>query len=146
MRLNSSVHCEEIDRADFPSTCPGENPFAVSLRRANDTNIRVCVPGKIGTFPWTLTRNRQDIAEELYLDLFDGDPTSSVNFKNITATIKCEAKTTRGYFELGNLRTNETYGSLLNRWPEPQHIETDYNDWVRTYDTRKLASFRPTEE
>jgi len=67
------------------------------------------VPGKIGTFPWTLSRNRQTITEELYLDLFDGEITNGKEarseLKNISGTVRCEAQTTRGYFELGELST-----------------------------------------
>lgn len=134
MRFNSSVECKEIDKSSFPSPCPGENPFIARLQKSEDTDIRVCVPGKVGIFPWTLSRSRQDITEELYLDLWDGDlhsyPTSL--FKNISSTIKCEVKTTRGYFELGNYLNNNTFGPLLEHWPSPERMQHDFNDFVET--------------
>ncbi|KAH7073740.1 hypothetical protein BKA63DRAFT_576065 [Paraphoma chrysanthemicola] len=98
MRFNSSVSCKEIDRSAFPSMCPGKNPFVVSLQRSNETTVRICVPGEAGAFPWTTSRDRQDIIEEIYLDLLDGDFSDSSQDQNINATILCQAKTTRGGF------------------------------------------------
>jgi hypothetical protein len=130
LRLNTSIHCTNISRESFPSPCPGETPFAVSLRRTNETEIRVCVPGKIGIFPWTLSRSRQDITEELYLDIRDDTTRGNPNEEVVSATLKCEATTTRGYFELGNKFNNDSYGPLLERWPAPEQMELEFNDWV----------------
>ncbi|KAF2826191.1 hypothetical protein CC86DRAFT_293228 [Ophiobolus disseminans] len=146
MRFNSSVRCSEIDRTSFPTTCPGEGPFSVSLKRANDTTLRVCVPGKIGIFPWTLSRNRQTITEELFLDMWDGDASgtlSSNNDRNISGTVRCETNTTRGYFELGS-RRKSTYGPLLDRWPGREEMQHDFNDWVDAYSSSD--DFIPSEE
>jgi hypothetical protein len=118
LRLNSSIQCTNISRESFPSPCPGETPFSVSLRRTNETEIRVCVPGKIGTFPWTLSRSRDTTRP--------GNPTE----EPVSATIKCEATTARGYFELGNNFNNDSYGPLLERWPTPEQMKLEFNDWV----------------
>ncbi|KAH5336637.1 hypothetical protein HBI42_019520 [Parastagonospora nodorum] len=135
MRFNSSVQCKSIERTSFPSTCPGKMPFFTDIRKSNETSIRVCVPGEVGAFPWTKSRNRQDIIEELYLDLWDGD----VRIANpnegqipVNATIRCEARTTRAYFELGNSHNNNTYGPLLTQWPSRDQMEENSNDWVET--------------
>jgi hypothetical protein len=147
MRFNSSIQCEEIDRASFPSPCPGERPFSVSLQKANDTQIRVCVPGMVGSFPWTRARSRQDLTEELYLDVWDGISTgveSGRNIRPINATMRCEAKTTRGFFELGNIWNNDTYGSLLDQWPSRGPMLEEFNDWVAT--SMSGNGFVPTEQ
>ena len=129
MRFNSSVECKAIERTSFPSPCPGEEPFTASSEKENDISVRVCVPGKLGVFPWTLSRNRQDITEELYLDFWDtyryraGERDTSAN-----ATVRCVMNTTRGYFELGNARNNGTYGPLLEKWPDANAMARDFND------------------
>jgi hypothetical protein len=123
------------------------DPFSVSLQKANDTQIRVCVPGKVGSFPWTRSRSRQDLTEELYLDLYDGIPTgvdSGRNIQTVNATIRCEAKTTRGFFELGNIWNNDTYGSLLGQWPSRGAMLEEFNDWVAT--SLSGNGFVPTEQ
>jgi hypothetical protein len=135
MRLNSSIQCTEIDRASFPNQCLGKGPFVASIGRRDDTKIRVCVPGEIGIFPWTRSRSRQDITEQLYLDLWDRGSSgeqSSAQLKNVSATIMCEAKTTRGFFELGNNLNNDTYSTVRSQWPSREQMQHQYNDWVAT--------------
>jgi hypothetical protein len=112
----------------------------------------VCVPGKVGTFPWTLSRNRQTITEEIYLDIWDGEnlpefERSPSGLVDINTTVRCEAKTTRGYFELGNMYNNNTFGPLLDQWPSPEEMQEDFNDWV-SMDLYRPAGegFKPTEE
>ncbi|KAH6639115.1 hypothetical protein C7974DRAFT_305943 [Boeremia exigua] len=143
MRFNSSVSRSKIERALFPTSCSGEEPFIASFEMKDDISARICVPGKLGVFPWTTSRNRQDIVEELYLDMWgtykyraadsDGDDTN--------VTVHCEVKTTRGYFELGNLSNNGTYGSLLQDWPDADVMARDFNDLVSDDKT----AFVPTE-
>lgn len=98
MRLNSSVECKQIDRAAYPETCSGAQPFTKSYTVQNAVEVRICVPGKMGTSPWSLKRNREDVSEELYMSLWvDGGPGRA----DSNVTVRCEAKTTRGFFELG---------------------------------------------
>lgn len=142
MRLNSSIACRRIDRTSFPASCPGEEPFSASFETTDDISTRICVPGKLGVFPWTLSRNRQDIVEDMYLDMWDtyqyraadsdGDDTN--------VTLHCQMNTTRGYFELGNLMNNGTYGPLLD-WPDSEVMARDFNDLVSDDKT----AFVPTE-
>lgn len=146
MRFNSSITCELIDRASFPSSCPGQGPFTATLKKSKDTDIRVCVPGEIGTIPWTRSRNRQDITEQLYLEIRDGDFSgkhSQSGYSNISAAIRCEGKTTRGFFELGNIWNNDTYAGLLGHWPDQERMLYGYNDWVAT--SIGGAGFVPSE-
>jgi hypothetical protein len=146
LRFNSSIECKEIDGASFPSPCPGEGPFSVILQKANDTRIRVCVPGKVGNFPWTRSRNRQDLSEELYLDLLDDNDSGAGGIRNIhtiSSTVRCVAKTTRGFFELGNTWNDDTYSSLLDQWPSRGPMLEEFNDWVVT--NKGGDGFIPTE-
>ncbi|KAH7411802.1 hypothetical protein DE146DRAFT_602792 [Phaeosphaeria sp. MPI-PUGE-AT-0046c] len=146
MRFNSSISCELIDRASFPSSCPGKSPFIATLKKYKDTEIRVCVPGEIGAIPWTRSRNRQDITEQLYLDIQDGDTSGEHlhdQYRNLNATLRCEAKTTRGFFELGNTWNNDTYTNLLSEWPSHEQMLDNYNDWVAT--SVGGAGFVPSE-
>lgn len=124
MRLNSSVSCKKVPQDQFPSTCSGRRPFTTSLL-SDLLGIRVCAPGEYGVFPWTLSRNRQDITEELFLDVVDN---RDGRYLTANFTLHCEASTTRGYFELGNYRNNQAYGPLLEKWPTPEEMETNFND------------------
>lgn len=68
MRMNSSSSCTNEDPSDFPATCSGEPPFASDLR-LRGLDVRICAPGNYEETPWTLSRDRQDISEELWIDL-----------------------------------------------------------------------------
>lgn len=125
MRFNSTVECEFLSKDKFPANCPGSKPYNTSIEVRNDatsSELRICAPGTWGTSPWTLSRNRQDIKEEVYLQLLDDSD------KDTSSTIHCSSATTRGYFELGNYRTGGAYGPLLEHWPSPDVKERDFND------------------
>ncbi|KAH6017010.1 hypothetical protein HBI82_111500 [Parastagonospora nodorum] len=70
MRLNSSVECQRIQRAAFPSPCPGERPFTRAFSHGNNMT-RICTPRSRGLSPWTMSRSRQDIVEGLYIDILE---------------------------------------------------------------------------
>jgi hypothetical protein len=143
MRLDSPVACSKIERTSFPTSYAGEEPFTASFEMTDDISVRICVPGKLGVLPWTLTRNRQDIVEEIYLDMWDAYKYRAADSDgdDTNVTVHCEVKTTRGYFELGNLRNNGTYGPLLQDWPDADVMARDFNDLVSDYRT----TFVPTE-
>ena len=145
MRLNSSAECKSIDEAAFPETCDGPDPLVASYSSqvkppyGNSTipanfNINVCVPGNLSASPWTLSRDRQDITEDLYIKVhvdYDtwflvwgelGYGAGAVNF-----TVRCTANTTRGYFELPNFRNDFNAGPLLEKWPENETLWNDFN-------------------
>lgn len=135
MRLNSSIKCEEIDRSAMPSPCPGPRPFTASLTRGIQTNISVCIPGNYTASPWTLSRNRQEHVEDMYIDIWDTayapfGGTWASDFGNLTSTMHCAARTTRGFFELGNAQNRNTYGPVLANWPSKDRMERDFNDWT----------------
>lgn len=128
IRLNSSVSCELIPKHKFPTPCPGPRPFHTSLsNRLMD--VRICVPGEYGVTPWSLSRNRQDISEELFIDFEDRTP-GLKSYVSKPFTIQCKASTSRGYFELGNYKNGQTYGPLLEKWPSPEEMKRDFNDYL----------------
>ncbi|KAH7091064.1 hypothetical protein FB567DRAFT_263880 [Paraphoma chrysanthemicola] len=129
MRLNSTVLCREIAQSEFPSQCSGEGPFSASFTRGEQLAVRVCLPGRRGFYPWQLTRNRQSIAEDMYIDV------AVVNSNISSFTRRCTARTTRGYFELGNYRNGFMHGNLMERFEEPDRYakNSKYNDWLSIY-------------
>jgi hypothetical protein len=155
MRLNSSLSCEEIDPDDFPSLCPGDQPFNVSWEGVIGTDVRVCVPGNYTAVPWTPSRNRQEHAEEMYIDIKDTNIPSNTEWDSAnppfdtSSTIRCTATTTRGYFELGNDWNNNTYRPLLQKWPDTAEMVEDFNDWTDTTGsqggTSEVKSYVPSD-
>jgi hypothetical protein len=137
MRLNSSIECKEINPGMIPSPCPGDRPFTVSWESVINTDVSVCVPGDYTAFPWTLSRSRQEYMEEIYIDIKDTNVPQDTTWDSFdppfstSSSIRCTADTTRGYFELGNIWNNNTYGPLLEQWPSPTEMES-FNDWTDT--------------
>ncbi|KAF8164362.1 hypothetical protein K438DRAFT_2067300 [Mycena galopus ATCC 62051] len=130
IRMNSSASCESIPRASFPATCGGARPVQAAF--SNEfIDVRVCAPGEIGTSPWTLSRDRQDISEELYIDLGISSEENLLRVRNFTT--KCTANSTRGYFELGNYFNGFAYGPLIEKWPEPDVLAREFNDYLTTF-------------
>ncbi|KAI0023413.1 hypothetical protein F4780DRAFT_79957 [Xylariomycetidae sp. FL0641] len=127
IRLNSSIQCEYISQADFPSPCPGARPMETHVERP-DLKLDVCAPGNWSEFPFTISRDRQDISESLYLKLeVSSELASLADADNFT--LSCIASTSRGYFELGNERNGFVYGPLLDKWPQPEDIGKNFQDW-----------------
>ncbi|KAJ6188119.1 hypothetical protein N7519_003027 [Penicillium mononematosum] len=124
IRLNSSAVCEKIPRARFPSTCLGKRPFQTSFSSSR-LDIRVCAPGEYWVSPWTLSRNRQDISEELFLDVIDR---REIGSSIASFTLHCTTSTTRGYFELANYMNSQIYGPLLEKWPDAETMSQNFND------------------
>lgn len=126
MRLNSTVTCVESNDSDYPSSCDGSDPFTATFGESGRLKVRICVPGQRGRFPWTVSRNRQAITEELFINVLHASNVSE------TFTRHCTARTERGYFEMGNYRNNNKPSLLFERWIEPDVFaeESDYNDWL----------------
>ncbi|KAL2045792.1 hypothetical protein ABVK25_012054 [Lepraria finkii] len=142
LRLNYSIHCEELNQTDFPSTCPGNNPFNKTYTNidVSDPNpfgdqtsrryrVRICAPGDTTASPWKSTGNRQDISEEFYLD---SETTNNSHFiddlyamNNFTQ--HCTTSTSMGYFELPNYYNNHKAGDLLAVLPSAATISS-WND------------------
>lgn len=135
MRLNSTTSCTNEDVSAFPATCSGGRPF-VSALSLHGMNISICAPGNYEETPWTLSRNRQDVSEELWIDLAI-DPTADEIYTLETQwgeltnwTLHCTVDTTRGYFEIPNVYTNNNPGPLLGTWPSQEEMAKDWNDYL----------------
>ena len=157
MRLNSSVSCRKVESSEFPSPCPGDRPLARSWKHVGGTNVRICVPGNYTAFPWETSRNRQDIIEEIYIDMedrwFKGAKVEDYSPlpMDTSCSIHCTAATTRGYFELGNNLNNNTYGQLLDQWPDTVDMAASFNDWIDTggwgeYSWDRVEPYVPSEK
>ena len=118
-RLNSSLTYDAVNIAEFPQNCgslPGAFYAEYNGRGASYENysIQACMPGDLTESPWRATRNRQDIAELLYLNItingFDWPAHS-------TTVFKVQANSTSGYFELPNLLNGGAPGILLEKDP-----------------------------
>jgi hypothetical protein len=137
LRMNSSVSCELIPKSQFPTSCPGSNPFTATYAANPPINVSlelsVCAPGNQTAVPWTISRNRQDISEELFINLGltntagELGPDGPGNF-----TLHCTSTTTRGYFELGSYQNNFKYGPLLQEWPDSGTLASEFNDYTRS--------------
>ena len=123
LRINSSLQCDYIPEASFPSTNPSPNSFNTSFSNiANVSNAEndateafsFCVYASDGSDAFSQgNRDRQDISEFLYLDL--SLPSSQTN---TSLTYQCRLDTTSGYFELPNYWNNHIAGELLAQWPK----------------------------
>jgi hypothetical protein len=144
MKMNSTVKCRHIEQLELPSSCPGISLFTamLSAKIRMPSMMHVCVPS--GGPPWTVSRNRQDPTKDMYAALKWGLLESHVP---LSITIHCQARTTRGHFELGNYRNNNTYGTLLEKRPSPIEIPKNFNDNVETRPVSESAGrtwFRPS--
>ncbi|PYI03330.1 hypothetical protein BO78DRAFT_472076 [Aspergillus sclerotiicarbonarius CBS 121057] len=128
IRLNSTSACVAVPASEFPQTCPGDRPFVTNLTAPDLLDIRICVPGMYGQTPWTRSRDRQDISEELWIDvvpqLWEFETYQS-NF-----TLRCTTNSTRGYFEISNSRNGNNPGPLLEKWPSQEELAKDFNDYL----------------
>lgn len=124
MRQHSTARCENVPQSSFPSTCPGGSPFTATFLH-HQMAVKVCVPGNSSQVPWTRSRDRQDIDEELWIDV-QVNPTGYVSINNFTT--HCTSTSTRGYFELGNQYNGNVPGPLLEKWPSQEELVADFND------------------
>jgi hypothetical protein len=134
MRLNTSLDCGAISSADFPETCTGDSPFEASYHfhgwdnNTSDLKVRACAPGNHSKSPWTLSRDRQDIEEETFLDVKTAGLFVDAYIPSFT--MKCRSSTTRGYFELGNYHNDYHPGGLIEKWPTSEEMNTEFNDYL----------------
>ncbi|KAF2721973.1 hypothetical protein K431DRAFT_62802 [Polychaeton citri CBS 116435] len=124
-RMNSSATREKIADADFPAGCeflPGAfyvnfNHSGVFDSTSSDGSwsLSACMPANLTLSPWRATRDRQDISEQLYLNISTysmlSGSTPFVGLYRITLN------TTLGYFELPNIFNDHVAGPLLEQSP-----------------------------
>jgi hypothetical protein len=137
MQLNSTVDCEKVSRDTYPQTCGGADAFTANFTRFG-MNFRVCAPREKSEPPWQPNRDRQDLAEELFLDYRTivniTDEYVTINNQHAPPmadfTLRCTARTSRGYFELPNVHIGHSNSRLLDKWPSVDEMEKfhDYED------------------
>ena len=94
-----------------PSFSNAGNISNIQYIVTNPFSFRMCAPDypKVSFSQYSPgSRDRQDLSEDLYLDLSQ----SSANI-----TYHCGINTTIGYFELPNYWNNHNAGELLSKWP-----------------------------
>jgi hypothetical protein len=134
LRQHSLASCEKVPRSSFPSTCTGDLPFTTTFS-SESSEARICAPGNSTNVPWTRTRNRQTIDEELWIDFWSNQYVPRVN-----VTLHCTSNSSRGYFELGNYHNGNVPSPLLEKWPGPQEMAADFNDAMGYTDDEIIPS------
>lgn len=128
-RFNTSVASEEVSEESYPDSCGGPGSFSAStlanlsgldasynvpISADGMMEVKVCALGDSQSFPWNLTRNRQDIAEEAYIHFNSIAMSFLTNGSRIASwTQRIRANTTAGYFMLPNYMNNYQTGPLL---------------------------------
>ncbi|KAK2003630.1 hypothetical protein LX36DRAFT_677460 [Colletotrichum falcatum] len=132
IRLSSSVECEATGRDAFPASCDG---YATSLEGFGVV-VRTCMPGsRANTASGVPPRRRQDVEETLFVDARIGaeaaEPKDFLAEPAENVTIRCVARTTRAFFEIGNLHTGSRPSDMVDQWPSDQDMARfhDY-DWL----------------
>ena len=119
-RMNSSVFYANFTHEEFPKDCDLMPNAYYSHYIYNDTllNVQVCMP-EAGLGPWRATRDRQDITEQMFLDVNWGtlNNAATIDSNPPNATFKLVVNTTLGYFELPNYNNSRTAGALLAKDP-----------------------------
>jgi hypothetical protein len=112
-------------------------PLTKTLDGPKNITIRICAPGHYYKSPWTLSRNRQDITGELYVDVWFPDNTTIipeyarlVHYRISNFTTSCTTTTTRGYFELPNYRNDYLAQPLNDKWPDNGTMWSEWNDYI----------------
>ncbi|KAJ3557923.1 hypothetical protein NPX13_g9828 [Xylaria arbuscula] len=93
-----------------------------------DISMRWCVPGNYTTSSWSDSRSREDISEDMFIDVFVPTGAYDEGESVQSFTTHCSANTTRGYFELPNFHNDLTHGPLLDNFTIHDRYSTTYND------------------
>ncbi|PWY92834.1 hypothetical protein BO70DRAFT_357965 [Aspergillus heteromorphus CBS 117.55] len=154
-RFNTTVVAEGVPADAFPDTCGGSGSFSTSsvanlseLDSAYDIpdsakgvmEFRVCAMGDSQQFPWNLTRNRQDIEEEAYIQFNAVAMSFLTNGCHTTSwTQQIRANTTAGYFMLPNYQTNNEAGPLLETFNlssshDPENVMISQSEGMNIHD------------
>lgn len=126
MRMSYTTNCAQVSKTDFPATCSGSAPFAVSYTAAGSV-IRVCAPGDHTSPLFTISRDRQDVSEDLFIDMSLAEGGSN---DQLDVTWHCTANTSRGYFQLGNYVNKNVHGGLNTHWTSPSRLADHFNDYL----------------
>lgn len=129
IRLSSTAACQVAD--EYPANCDG---YATSLQGFG-ISVRTCMP-RNNTSPATRgvpPRRRQDVDEVLYIDAqISPEAAKTQDFLSEPAqnvTIKCVAKTSRAFFEIGNLQTGLVPSDIISEWPSDEDMAAHFHDY-----------------
>lgn len=133
LRMNSSSMCNEIPASEVPVRCPGsyDRVFYTSYDNANLT-VNICLQTPEGrSGPWNYTEDRQELTETLYITT-SSPWARSGRTPYANGTLRCIAKTSMGYFELGNSFNGGKFGPLLSSFDFPPGTgNSEFSDDVR---------------
>lgn len=131
VRMDSRTTCRIED--SFPEDCAGDNPFFYEYT-SNMTEIKICVEGDVGRYPFKRSRNKQEVKERIWLDLNWPYPLplylAELGGAMENYTMSCEATSRRGWFEIGNYQNGYEPSSMLEHWPSPEEMEENFNDYT----------------
>ncbi|TPX14543.1 uncharacterized protein E0L32_005235 [Thyridium curvatum] len=113
--MTSYATCAPIDRTAFPEPCPGPHPFTTQLDFPTAGGLRVCVPGDFSRALWENNLKKQDVEEELFVDVSYG-PTSSLQ----RFTTRCTAKSSRGYIKVGSEGKPTIQAAFVDSLPDQE--------------------------
>ncbi|CAN9102922.1 unnamed protein product [Alternaria alternata] len=128
-RINTTVTYTNMTAAEWPSECvrDKEGVFFAEYHsrrpRAYDIDLTACMPTNISDTPWQATHNRQDITEELYLNV-------TARYEENPLYYRITAKTSLGYFELPSTKNGNRAGPLLDNCSLPR-----IDDWGSNRDS-----------
>jgi hypothetical protein len=132
-RINTTVTYTNMTAGEWPSECSRdtEGVFFAEYHKQFDYSLMelvICMPTNISSSPWNATHNRQDIIEELYVNIStNGESVYGKGF------YKATAKTSLGYFELPSAHNGYKAGPLLDKVTLP-----DVDKWGHSHRTRTL--------
>ena len=121
IRLNSSTQCSIVRPKTFPSPYPGAAPFEASYVRNSYLSIDICAPGNLSAVPWTISRDRQDIEEHIFINVTIFPHDVLLDTPIAPFTMLCTANSTQNGCEPG---------PLLMSWPSKTDLATNFNDYL----------------
>lgn len=146
IRMDSDVQCAMVN--SFPDNCAGDRPFAVNFT-SPVVEVSVCAEGSYDRSPWNNTRDKQEITERLWMqtnvnvDAIRQYKVSGTILDNATNfTLRCDATSRRGWFELGNYQNDYSHQPMLETWPSSDAMKNGFND----IGTQYSATYWPIKE
>lgn len=125
VRMDTNVTCK-LD-PNFPGICPGNRPFTTHIRESG-IDVSVCANGSYDSVPWRNTRDAQNVTETLWIRM-EVDPEWDYIYDDVdTFTLRCDAVSRRGWFELGNYQNGFTHQPMLETWPDDDAMLNQFND------------------
>jgi hypothetical protein len=134
-RINTTVEYTNITLEEYPSRCtPGREDVFFAEYRLRYAHLAACIPSNISSSPWAITHNRQDITEDLFLNV------SSTYGDDKYVLYRATAKSSLGYFELPSVHNGYNAGPLLDKLVLPGSRSNSKRSGVGINDTVGTAN------